>query len=504
MALHNPSNLYTGGAVVFNEQPFVNFATNLMAKKQAKEEALDKYFGELGNRVTSTGMREQEVQPLIQAKNNYQNFYIKNRDAIQNPSKDGGRAYGEAMRMINEMNGIVNNSKALNKTSEELKKIRLENPDLTSRMTEGTLGSIGLHEQPSYIIDRNGQVVKNPEHQTLDLNEIIYNPKELNQKDWNDYYKGITTFIKPDKTGIQVSPLPGDKYSQLETTTVEYSPQKLKAIGDLAKQDFSQNKSLRYSFEKSHNLLNTPIDKWQANHAQEFNELNDIYKKAYGKDANIQDESDLHAAQTLKTVMQPSVMQKRIDNFEAKRNRILGDQKTIEAIRMNDRIALKKLGKDMAGSSKDEKDNFLDSFIDQQEQEAQKTPLVYTPSGGVKQTQFRIPASPLLKNIFSIKDGTHLLSPDEIRFLPNGNVKPIFYQYDDAGNIKKTEDGRVLVRPELSQEMSRLDYKAALANKLFPTQQKIKQVMGGKQTKTSNKGKENQVNIDDLRKKYNY
>lgn len=61
MALINPSALYTEGAVKLDTTPSLNFYAQLLAKKQAKKDALDQYYQKL---MDTTQGRENQMRPI--------------------------------------------------------------------------------------------------------------------------------------------------------------------------------------------------------------------------------------------------------------------------------------------------------------------------------------------------------------------------------------------------------------------------------------------------------
>src|SRR5690606_2592588 len=92
-----PSGLYSEGAVVFDTQPFANLYNQFIARKQAKDEALDNYFRDFGKNITPAGMRNQDIPVLTSKNNEWRQFYQQNKNAIMNPRLDGGKAYSEYM-----------------------------------------------------------------------------------------------------------------------------------------------------------------------------------------------------------------------------------------------------------------------------------------------------------------------------------------------------------------------------------------------------------------------
>ena len=58
MALHNNPEMYSGGAVVFDNRQPINLYAQLLQRKQAREEALDAYEMNRVNRMNEAGGRD--------------------------------------------------------------------------------------------------------------------------------------------------------------------------------------------------------------------------------------------------------------------------------------------------------------------------------------------------------------------------------------------------------------------------------------------------------------
>jgi len=91
-------------------KPF-NAMIQVQQKQIAKGEALDKYFQEYDKTSNPAGMRNQDVDAVVRLKNEAKKFYFENKDAIQNTSKDNGKAYSQLMNMYTDASGIINKSK---------------------------------------------------------------------------------------------------------------------------------------------------------------------------------------------------------------------------------------------------------------------------------------------------------------------------------------------------------------------------------------------------------
>lgn len=126
MALVNPQGLYSGGNVQFDSSPYVQFEYNMLAKKRAKDEALNQYFNELGSKINTAGVRQQDLDGEHGGINrdiqNWQSNWIKNKEAI----KKGGMAQQAHMRQYQDILRRVGQSKERAKTLLEMGKAKFE------------------------------------------------------------------------------------------------------------------------------------------------------------------------------------------------------------------------------------------------------------------------------------------------------------------------------------------------------------------------------------------
>lgn len=295
MAINNPSNLYTAGAVVFDTRPSTNFAIQLLQQKKAKDEALDQYYQKLPSTINEAGMRDQDREPFMQNIGALQAYWRDNRDKIKNPRRDGGAAQYNYEKMFRDISTRVNMSKQAAKTDLELGKLRF---------SENTSY---IFDDPE-IIDRIGKQslsVWDPQHQTVDLATITVPPKPMAQKDWDEYWKGLPGSIKPSEN-TEYKPDPADRFSRIPVTTIAYDKKQLEQIGINAAESYVKNKRLRTEFNKSHALTNiASLEDWKEDHEALYNQLNAPFKAVYGTD--ISSPAELHAAEAIQRYGAPQV-----------------------------------------------------------------------------------------------------------------------------------------------------------------------------------------------------
>lgn len=298
MALINPSNLYSGGNVQLNSTPYLNYYLKQDAEKKAKEEALNKYFGQKLANVTATGVRQEEAQTLGQIKNDISNYFAQNKEAILNTGKDNGKAWGELQRKFNQAEQVINAGKILNEENKSLAKL-LSNPNTVNQLDMDVFSSEKeKHDQPAYIY-QNGQLVDNPNFKKFDLADITFHPKEMNEADWTNYLQGFRKLYQPDQYKVDYAPTAGNKYKLSKQDIKSYSPNKLKEMAEKAINDFNSSKRLAYSFKLGHDLLKGNIEDYKEENEAKFNELNTKFKNVMGRD--IESPADIHAAEIIKS-----------------------------------------------------------------------------------------------------------------------------------------------------------------------------------------------------------
>lgn len=315
MALINPSNLYSGGQSNWDSTPFVKFALQREAQQKAKDEALDKYFAEKNGKLTSTGMRQQEIAPLSFLKQQMQDYWLKHRNELHDITKDNGKAWGEYNALGNMAQSVIDNSKALNGVSDLAGKIRLEKPDLAKRWNEKTLKGFSEHEQPAFIIQGN-QVVSNPLHKTFDINSAGYNPELYTPKQIQDQLEEEIKFNPRDINKDDIQPT-NDPYTNKVSTISSYNDDKIKKIADNRGSAFDTDERLSFTFNQGHDLLKTPFSQWKQSHVDNYNKLNDDFKKLYNKD--IETPQELYKAEVIASIKDPITTKEELRTNEAKK-----------------------------------------------------------------------------------------------------------------------------------------------------------------------------------------
>jgi hypothetical protein len=218
MSIHNPGNLYSGGAVVFNSTPAVQFAINMMARKAAKDEALDQYYREMDSKVNEAGMRTQDIPSLIGNENARHQFYQQNKSAILNPKLDGGQAQTKFNQLYQQSLGLVNQSKGEAQRYGQIAPLLID-PDKRSRLTDSFLEQLHAHDLP----------ITDPNHKSFDLSTIDFTTPFDQQK----FLKNFTD-IKRTQVGMPKIDIDPKTYRGTITTTQGFDDNAKKTIAGRA------------------------------------------------------------------------------------------------------------------------------------------------------------------------------------------------------------------------------------------------------------------------------
>jgi hypothetical protein len=267
MALQNPSNLYSGGQGVFDSRPVLMFQANLMAKKQAKEDALNKLYQDLPTSINSAGMQTKDLHILDGIKDQIGEYWKNNKQSIINP-KDS-RAQTEYQGLINQAHRVIQVSK---NGGDKLKIAAevLKDPKKAARTPKVVLDKIALAQLP----------VNDPNYRELEEDDFVFNAEPYDEtKVFKKYFGDIK--MSDSETKVTIDPI---TKTRKVTTTSGLTDDDKGVIYNRAKTLYDTDPSVEEYVEKT---LSNPI---------KFNELNTIFKEAYKKDINPNDPAELYAA----------------------------------------------------------------------------------------------------------------------------------------------------------------------------------------------------------------
>ena len=262
MALQNPSNLYEFGNVKVDSTPSVALYGQLMARKQAKDEAIDDYYRKLPHTINTAGMRDQDRAGLDQAINEWQKYGMQNKDKIRKGRNQEAFDFDARHRAILAK---IEESKNRAKTDLELGKMRFSKENSYIFDDPSFMKTQSKHSLP--IWDAN--------HKELDLGTVAIPPRPFGDDEqgklWATATKGLTPGKQYDYTKSKTNPQTGQVIVPFQKT---FSPEQVKKIAEQYAGMTSQDKSAKAYYN---NLINTPNkDEWE--------ELQNAYVKYFPND----------------------------------------------------------------------------------------------------------------------------------------------------------------------------------------------------------------------------
>ena len=204
-----------GSAVVLDSTPYVNMYLQNKAKEEAKNDALDKYYSQLGDNITPTGMHAKDVQSLVDMKNDFNNYYLKNKDAIRKGDTPEAMNYkSQANRML----GLIGQSKQDVNTDKTIgsliQKKGKENLDTNSLKTLNQL------HQPRMIKDDTGKWINNPNFNSISEEDLSFK-QPFTTDDLAKLHSYAFSGLKPNKNEKVISEDKNNN-TQLVRTTSNY------------------------------------------------------------------------------------------------------------------------------------------------------------------------------------------------------------------------------------------------------------------------------------------
>jgi len=278
-------NPYAGGNVVLNTTPFTTFYTNMLARRQAQSDAFAKQMQEQGRSLTPAGMRSQDVGALMQAKNDWQSHWQQNKDLIQHPDRDNGKAWGENNDLYNKALGLIGQSKNEAKIDALSTKLKLD-PNRAGRVSK-----VGRD-----LLDKQALPINDPNHVSLseaDFDSNLFNPKPLSLEQDEKLQKFLPSQFagEEDVSQRKLGDLNPD-YTRNVTVVHKPTAKDLKGIAAMGEQLYHSGElagevdKIVNEHGKNGNGLNNPT----------YDYYNNIIKQNYGHDIDIEHPEELATA----------------------------------------------------------------------------------------------------------------------------------------------------------------------------------------------------------------
>lgn len=191
-----------------------------------------------------------------------------------------------------------------------------------------------------------------------------------------------------------------------------------------------------------------------------------------------------------------------VTNLKAVKDLDFARQKQMQSIKNADAQGLIKLKKSIDPNDAELNNTWVESFLANRMSEAKadksKAHTIYK-SSNFNGNGYEIPADPVMMKAFTRGAGSDAREPDKIYVTEDNKIWPIFYKYGKGGKgqsvLQKNKAGHPLIDEDYGGPLSVEQAKLALGYK-GQTKKQLSETM--KQDKTPT------VNIEDMRKKYNY
>lgn len=448
MALINDPRLFTGGSERIDTRPHVALYAQLKAREAARNDAFDEYMRNVNLKINPAGMRYQDMPAFEHGLKEMQEFGIQNRDAIQNPRKDGGlsamkfqQIYQRQLNRISESKAASEGLKPLIDVMGDPKKVALLNKDRA-------MAAEHAHNNPLEIQDESGQFIRNPNFKPFNPSELEYFPEQI------EYGKLIK-----------------DNFGDLDMSeTVEYGKTDPKTgMRDVVTKSFLNKDALGVAASRAANLYATnPRVKMDID-ATPIDQLNEAFKSKFGRD--IEDESEKAIAFFIPKIQTEKVKAGREDDKYAQ-------ALNLEAIKQANRKQLLGMRAALKNAGEKEKGLWVDEYISKTVLESQKPEnrTEYKFNNGKSAKGYRIPLDPILRKAIGLdveKSNGMLIVTDEGDYI----IAP--YIKNESGGPKKRKDGSYAIDAEKVSRISSGQLKLALSKGAAGVTQTNKEMIGG-------------------------
>lgn len=283
MPTNIPSNLYSGEAERFSSNSnSASMAMQLIARKQAREEALDNYEIERLNRINTNGVRDVDREGFDKKILSLMDFYSKNKDYIRKKTTSEAFNYEKMFRNII---GDINNSKDRTARYEAASKLR-EQYKKNNQILPSSFSDAIIANEYSIYDDKN--------HKPLDVNYWATIPNNFDQKKYLERYKDIT----PVETElVSNKPISDDNYNLLRTMKKVLTDEQKNVIKARAIADY-------HELDDFNNKVNTDmID------PQRKSELISVYQQNFGESPK---DAEDYAAAVVMELKQPEMLESKV------------------------------------------------------------------------------------------------------------------------------------------------------------------------------------------------
>ncbi len=248
-------NLYTFGQVQVDTSDIADLQGKLLAQRQAKEEALNKYFEKQMGSLSREGIADNDVKDYDKSISELKNYWKQNAQNIRR----GGQSKIDFDNKVQEVKDLVYKSKEKKKELLEANKLRLD-------------GKINTDDD-LFVIQQMEKPVKDPSRMKADGSPYSFKdfgtfvqPFDPNKR--KSFFAVVSEGIEPSaEKSIKKRTLPGGDIE--ETFEYSYTPQQLKFMQDKAALSLTTDGVAKNYYQK---LLANPSDPNNANTLAKLNE----------------------------------------------------------------------------------------------------------------------------------------------------------------------------------------------------------------------------------------
>lgn len=278
MALQLP-NIYTLGQIQVSSQPLAQLQGQLLAKKRAQEEALDKYFTDAAGKLTTSGMRQQDIPGFLQRKDEL----MKEGIARKNEIAKGGLAKQEFSSKFDKLFGDIERSKQAAKLQYDLAQAKQKGD-----LNEDDFPKLDAISRSIYEDTHYKDPVTKATYSFADFSPAVELPDTSKQASyWSAISQGYTPklkeYEKDPKGNIIYRPTMPGSFTKAVKFNERFSDDQIVGMADRAADFASTDKSFRKLYSS---ILNDAAKATEANAPlnPRFVELKKVYDQYFPGD----------------------------------------------------------------------------------------------------------------------------------------------------------------------------------------------------------------------------
>ena len=307
MPIKLPSGLYSQFTKPLDMAPI----QKMMLQRQAKDEALNKYFSDLPFKLNTAGVRQQDISSehggIDNDLSNIQDYWVQNSDAI----KKGGIAQQEYLSKINNVRRKIDQSKARAKTELEIGRDKIAGKTFRTKDVD-VLSQIGksIYDQSSY----------KPDGSEYGVNDLTLAAPDFDPKRMKQFREEVTSGFKPSTIPDESKSTLNEQTGNIETPySKRFTDDQIKLMAQKAQNLTLQNDSAGNYYDSF--LRNTNSDQYKTR--------NEAYKRVFGGD-DITTPEQMAAADTIiwasipiEEGVEKKISKKYLDELTLRRQQIM-------------------------------------------------------------------------------------------------------------------------------------------------------------------------------------